>query len=36
MKVVEAAQAFAVTLEKKGGSRTPTLDQMYVLGNVVI
>lgn len=27
-------QAFAVTLEPKGGSQTPTLDQMYVVGNV--
>ncbi|MCB0585076.1 MAG: anti-sigma factor [Phaeodactylibacter sp.] len=30
---VEGAQAFAVTLENRGGSPTPTLDQMYVLGN---
>jgi anti-sigma-K factor RskA len=28
-------QAFAVTLEPKGGSADPTLDQMYVLGSVV-
>lgn len=27
-------QAFAVTLEKKGGSPAPTMDQMYVMGNV--
>ncbi len=27
------AQAFAVTLEPRGGSETPTLEQMYVLGN---
>lgn len=26
------AQAFAITLEKEGGSETPTLDQMYVMG----
>jgi anti-sigma-K factor RskA len=26
------AQAFAITLEKAGGSETPTLDQMYVMG----
>lgn len=26
--------AFAVTLEKQGGSPTPTLEEMYVLGNV--
>jgi len=29
-----AAAAFAVTLEPKGGSVSPTLDQMYVVGNV--
>lgn len=29
----ENPQAFAVTLEVKGGSPTPTLDQMYVIGN---
>ena len=27
-------QAFAVTLEPRGGSKTPTLDQMYVMGAV--
>jgi anti-sigma-K factor RskA len=26
--------AFAVTLEKQGGSSTPSTDQMYVLGNL--
>ena len=31
---VEKAQAFAVTLEPEGGSANPTLDQMYVVGNV--
>lgn len=31
---VENAQAFAITLEKKGGSPTPTLSAMYVLGSV--
>ena len=30
---IENPQAFAVTLEEAGGSPTPTLDQMYVLGN---
>ncbi len=30
---IENPQAFAVTLENAGGSPTPTLDQMYVLGN---
>jgi len=32
MKNVPDAQAFAITLEKKGGSSTPTLSAMYVLG----
>jgi anti-sigma-K factor RskA len=27
-------QAFAITLEKNGGSPTPTMEDMYVLGNV--
>lgn len=30
---VQNAQAFAVTLEPRGGSASPTLDQMYVIGN---
>ncbi len=30
---VEGAQAFAITLEKKGGSPTPNLEQLYVIGN---
>ena len=34
MKNIAKASAFAVTLEKKGGSPTPSLDQMYVLGKV--
>ena len=34
LKTVQKAQAFAITLEKAGGSPTPTLTQMYVLGNV--
>jgi len=33
-KLPGAAQAFAVTLEKKGGSENPTLSQMYVMGKV--
>jgi anti-sigma-K factor RskA len=32
MKNIPDAQAFAITLEKKGGSPTPTLSAMYVLG----
>lgn len=34
MKPVEAAQAFAITLEPKGGSVNPTMEQMYVLGKI--
>ena len=34
MKNVQAAQAFAITLEKKGGSPTPHLDKMYVMGKL--
>jgi anti-sigma-K factor RskA len=34
MKSVEGATTFAVTLEKTGGSPVPTLDQMYVAGNL--
>ncbi len=35
VKNIEAADAFAVTLESKGGSPTPTLEQMYILGEVI-
>ncbi len=31
---IENPQAFAVTLEPKGGSESPSLDQMWVVGNV--
>lgn len=34
MESFKNAQAFAVTLEKKGGSDTPTLEKMVVIGNV--
>lgn len=34
LKEVENAQTFAVTLENRGGSKTPTLDAMYLMGNV--
>lgn len=34
MKPIADAQAFAITLEKKGGTRVPTLNAMYLLGNV--
>jgi anti-sigma-K factor RskA len=32
MKSIASADAFAVTLEPHGGSKTPTMDQMVVLG----
>ncbi|MBB1284955.1 anti-sigma factor [Flavisolibacter sp. BT320] len=32
MASFERADAFAITLENKGGSAVPTLDQMYVMG----
>jgi anti-sigma-K factor RskA len=34
MKNIPKAQAFAITLEKKGGSPTPTMEQMFVMGTV--
>jgi anti-sigma-K factor RskA len=34
MKSTPQAQAFAITLEQAGGSSSPTLDAMYVIGNV--
>lgn len=34
LKDVLSAQAFAVTLEKAGGSSTPTLSEMYMMGNI--
>jgi len=34
LKNIPAAQAFAITLEKRGGSPTPTLSEMYVIGNI--
>jgi anti-sigma-K factor RskA len=34
MKDFESAQAFAITLEQEGGSPTPTLTEMYVMGAV--
>lgn len=35
MKSINLAQAFAVTLEKRGGSASPNMEAMYLLGNVV-
>jgi len=34
MKNASGAQAFAITLEKKGGSEKPTMDSMYVMGSL--
>ena len=34
MKNIPKAEAFAITLERKGGSPTPSLDKLYVLGKV--
>lgn len=34
MRNIEKAQAFAITLEKEGGNPTPTLTEMYVIGNI--
>lgn len=36
MKDIASAQTFAVTLEKRGGSPSPTMTQMIVAGNVSI
>jgi anti-sigma-K factor RskA len=36
MKDIASAQTFAVTLEKRGGSASPTMNQMIVAGNVSI
>ncbi len=34
MKNLSRGQAFAITLEKAGGSESPTLEQMYLFGNI--
>lgn len=34
MKSFSSAQAFGITLEKKGGSESPTMEALYVIGNV--
>ncbi|MBK9012918.1 MAG: anti-sigma factor [Saprospiraceae bacterium] len=34
VEFIERPEAFAVTLEPKGGSQSPTLDQMWVVGSV--
>ncbi len=34
LKSIDDAQAFAITIEKRGGAESPTLDQMVVIGTV--
>lgn len=34
LKNIPSAQAFAITLEKEGGSLTPTMSEMYVMGAI--
>ncbi|MBE8720688.1 hypothetical protein C4F40_08115 [Sphingobacterium sp. Ka21] len=34
MHRIATAEAFAITLEKAGGNPTPTLSQLYVMGNI--
>jgi anti-sigma-K factor RskA len=34
MKNVQGAQAFAITLEPQGGSSSPTMEKMYVMGKL--
>lgn len=34
VKNIEVADAFAVTLEPKGGSKVPTLEELYVMGEI--
>ena len=34
LKNIPSAQAFAITLENKGGSPTPTMSALYVMGAV--
>ncbi|MCY7362758.1 MAG: anti-sigma factor [Ignavibacteria bacterium] len=34
MKTIDNAQAFAITLEPKGGSKNPTMTEMYVMGKI--
>jgi anti-sigma-K factor RskA len=34
MKNIPAAQAFAITLENRGGSVSPTMEAMFVMGKV--
>ncbi|SFI78405.1 anti-sigma factor [Myroides guanonis] len=34
LSIIERAQNFAITLEKEGGSESPTMENMYVIGAV--
>lgn len=34
VKNIESAQAYAITLEKKGGVKSPTIEEMYVIGQM--
>ena len=34
LKTIPKAEAFAITLEKRGGSTTPNMEAMYVMGKV--
>jgi anti-sigma-K factor RskA len=34
MKNIPEAEAFAITLEKKGGSPTPNMEQLFVMGKI--
>jgi len=34
LKNIPSAQAFAVTLEKAGGSPVPTMSSLYVMGSI--
>jgi anti-sigma-K factor RskA len=34
MKNMPKAEAFAITLEKRGGSPEPSMDKLYVMGKV--
>ncbi|MDQ3142206.1 MAG: anti-sigma factor [Bacteroidota bacterium] len=34
MKSIESADAFAITLEQKGGSVNPTMEELYVMGKI--
>jgi len=34
MKSFGKAEAFAITLEKEGGSPTPTMTEMYVMAKI--